>query len=221
MSPIASNIQSSGPDTTTAALAGQVPKEPNREAQVISDEKPTEGASKATPIAPQVPDVVQESITASNNAPEAAANKEAVKEKAAVESELLQDIKTTDTQGEPAPSTSATVADKAPAPTATQDTKPTNEPASNPTALKTARDEGPDSRDVSPLSHPKGPSQPPQPTQPTVTTGPATSKAPETSTPPKTESPASPVSNTSASATTDKKAKRGSIFGRLKEKLKK
>ena len=218
MNPLASTIQSSGPNTTTAALAGQVPKEPKREAQVISDEKTTEGASKGTPIAPEVPDVVQESITTSNNAPEAAANKEAVKEKAAMESQLLQDIKTTDTTGEPAPSTSATVAEKAPAPTATQDAKPTTEPAANPTAVKTARDEGPDSRDISPLSHPKGPSQP---TLPTVTTGPATSKAPETSTPTKTETPASPVSNTSASATTDKKAKRGSISGRLKEKLKK
>lgn len=47
-------------------------------------------ASHGTPIASTVPDTVQESISKSHQSPEAAANSEAVKEKSAVESELLQ-----------------------------------------------------------------------------------------------------------------------------------
>ena len=59
------NIQSAGANSTTAALAGQVPLEPRG-----------------------VPTVVSESQQEAGLAPEASANKEAVKEKSAVEEEL-------------------------------------------------------------------------------------------------------------------------------------
>ena len=178
-------IQSAGAGATTAALAGQVPKEPRREAKVI----PASG----TQIAPEVPDVVQESIADSKFAPEAAANEEAVQEKAAVESQLLKDVKPTDAEGEPAPTASATTAEKAPAATdpnagVTTAAAPATTPAQN-EAVESAKGSGPDSRDVSPLSHPKSQKQP------TITTGAATTSTGATSTPNKTE--ATPVSKIS------------------------
>ena len=92
-------IQSAGAGTTTAALAGEVPLEPKREAKVLDD--------YSTPAA-TVPPVVQESIAESNQSPEAAASSNAVGEKSAVESELLKEVKPTDATGESAPTTTLT-----------------------------------------------------------------------------------------------------------------
>ena len=114
------------------------------------------GAATGTAIAPEVPDVVQESIANSYVSPEAAGNEEAVIEKGAVESELMKKISPSDTIGEPAPSSSAALAATAPAPTfpdntpveaalaqksqapTTSDkslTSPTTAPATNPNML--------------------------------------------------------------------------------------
>lgn len=73
-------IQSAHPTSTTAALAGQVPLESQKNAEVASD----------------VPEVVKESLTKAHEAPEAAANAEAVEEKAEVEKELQNKIGATD-----------------------------------------------------------------------------------------------------------------------------
>ena len=73
--------------------------------------------NKGTAIAPTVPDVVQESITQSNQAPEAAADKGMVQEKANVEAELLKGQAPDESAGEPAPSTTAALAESAPAAT--------------------------------------------------------------------------------------------------------
>ncbi|KAF2138564.1 carbohydrate-binding module family 48 protein [Aplosporella prunicola CBS 121167] len=62
-------VQSSHPESTTAALAGQVPKEPRGVPQVVSD-----------------------SQEAAHVSPEAAANPEAVQEKSEVENELLNEV---------------------------------------------------------------------------------------------------------------------------------
>ena len=76
------------------------------------------GSTKeANPIAPTVPDVVQESIAESHQAPEAAASKAAVEEKSAVESELLKTVKTEEGAGEPAPTATAAIIVEAPKPT--------------------------------------------------------------------------------------------------------
>ena len=90
---ISPHIQSAGAGTTTAALAGQVPKEPRG-----------------------VPEIVKESQQEAGVAPEASANPEAVLEKKAVEKELAgklpkeaattstvvgSDAPVTDTTGEP------------------------------------------------------------------------------------------------------------------------
>ena len=78
-----------------------------------------------------------------------------------------------------------------------------------------------DSRDISPMSHPVN-------SQPTITSGVSSSATPKKSTPPaavassSTPTPSSPVSTkTGESGTpgTDKKSKRRSFFGRIKDKL--
>ena len=73
--------------------------------------------SSGTAIAPAVPDVVQESITKAHVSPEAAAIKEMVKEKSAMENQLLNLVKSDESSGTPAPTDSATMSDSAPAPT--------------------------------------------------------------------------------------------------------
>ena len=69
-------------------------------------------------IAPTVPDVVQESIAEAHQAPEAAGSKEMVKEKSAMEAQLLDKVKTEDRAGEPAPAISAALSETAPSATA-------------------------------------------------------------------------------------------------------
>ena len=175
---------------------------------------------QSVPIAPTVPDVVQESIAESKTAPEAAASKQAVDEKSAVEKQLLKDVKPTNTTGEPAPATTAALTDKAPAPTnskapVTSAEAPAQTSATQSSMAQALREQSPASRDVSPLSHPAG-------QKPTVTTGVASSSTPAKSAPGEAAaSPASPASKSSVTASTDKKSKRSSgFFGKIKDKLK-
>jgi hypothetical protein len=148
-------------------------------------------------VAPAVPEFVKESIVESGQSPEAAAYSEPIEEKKAVEKELLSEVKPEDSTGEPAPK----IADSAAA-------------LSPPETPKE-----PESRDISPTTVPDSHTQ----TVPSITTD-KTSTVPETSTTPATpatpssskavdgQSPASPVA-------TEKKKKRLSIFGKLKEKF--
>lgn len=175
-------------------------------------------------IAPTVPDVVQESITEAHQSPEAAASKNMVGEKSAVERELLQKAPVENMAGEPAPSSSAVLSSTAPASTTSQ-AKDTDkaapvttaaapaQPKTAVTAMKrAAKEPPPESRDISPMSQPKTTNQ----TQPIVTTGVASSTAPQTSKP----SNAAPNPAASSAAATDKKAKRGSgFFGKIKSKF--
>ncbi|EED23914.1 conserved hypothetical protein [Talaromyces stipitatus ATCC 10500] len=79
-------IQSVHPTSTTAALAAEVPLESQKNAEVASD----------------VPKVVKESLTKAHEAPEAAANAEAVEEKAEVEKELQNKVGLADAPAVPA-----------------------------------------------------------------------------------------------------------------------
>lgn len=193
-------------------------------------------------IAPTVPDVVQESIAESHQAPEAAASEEMVGEKGVVEQELLRNVKREDASGEPAPSASAALSETAPTTKTTttalsENTDGLAAPASAPAtvpavsnAFKQAARPREDSREVSPMSH--GPATSTQP-QPMVTSGVGSSTVPQVSqatagpaTPQKTTTPSktSPMSNrtgeSSASGNTDKKSRRASgFFGKLKAKF--
>jgi hypothetical protein len=77
------HIQSSGPNSTTAGLAAAVPLEKDK-------------------VADGVPEPVKESLAAAHESPEAAASPEAVKEKSALEKELLSKTTSTDATGESA-----------------------------------------------------------------------------------------------------------------------
>lgn len=204
-----------------------------------SVEASIEEMNKGSAIAPTVPDVVQESITESHMSPEAAGDKTMVGEKSAMEKELLKEIPRKDDVGKPAPSSSAALAETAPAPTGAEnvphpivkDTTPITTaaaPAQTPAtqnSMKAAVQSQPDSRDISPMSKPINPQQ----SQPIVTTGVGASSAPATSPPQTTtQNPATaaatskpnPASISSAAASTDKKSKRASgFFGKLKSKF--
>ncbi|KAI9798723.1 MAG: hypothetical protein M1825_005005 [Sarcosagium campestre] len=162
-----------------------------------------------------VPEVAKESIAESHQSPEAATNAEAVEEKAAVERELLHDIKPVQSSGEPAPSASAALTDKAPGPTGASDgglAASAAPPASTPATKDTTTSEPIDSRDISPMT--KDPDSQPQPL---VTSGPQESKTDAASTPEKstatTTEPSSPVEGSSK-----KEKRRSAFFGKLKEK---
>ncbi|KAI9831659.1 MAG: hypothetical protein M1819_004725 [Sarea resinae] len=185
--------------------------------------------SSADKTATDVPEVVQESISAANQSPEAAGNKEAVVEKKAVETELLKDVKPEESTGEPAPTASAALTESAPAPTAASTT------SAAPTSAKT---EGLAGSAASPAQTPitkeaetkaAAPVDASAPTesQPSVTTGVGASKTPAVSKPtaetkaPQTPEKAEPSSESPRPSTsaTEKKKKRTSIFGKLKEKF--
>lgn len=186
--------------------------------------------------ASDVPAVVAESLKEADASPEAAANSEAVEEKKEVESELLKEVKQATESGEPAPTVTAATSATAPALSdeALADSKPLksssepnaldadklNAPASAPAQPATA-EKVVDSRDVSPMS--KQPTTTQQ-TEPVVTTGVQSNTTAEKSTAPETPKKDNAPSNTGtpesvASGTTDKKKKRRSFFGKLKEKF--
>ena len=189
--------------------------------------------NKESTIAPTVPDVVKESITESHQSPEAAGDQTMVREKSAMEKELLSDVKKEDDVGEPAPSSSAALVESAPAPTGSENAPPpiskdsapvttAAAPAQTPVAgnsMKQAVQSEPDSRDISPMSKPIKQTQ--NQTQPAVTTGVGSSTAPKTSQQPDKAVPAAKQSPAASSSTAaDKKAKRASgFFGRLKSKF--
>jgi hypothetical protein len=155
-------------------------------------------SSQPTTTAKDTPEAVKESIAESGQGPEAAGNEQAVLEKKAVEKELLSEIKPETSTGEPAPKVGALSTPKAAEPI--------------------------DSRDVSPGTIPGAHTQ--NQTVPTVTSGVSSgSTAPVT---PAKDAPATPAKSTpggskvdspAASASTDKKNKRRSFFGKIKDRL--
>ena len=189
--------------------------------------------NKGSAIAPTVPDVVQESIAESHQSPEAAGDKTMVGEKSAMEKELLSEVKREDDVGEPAPSSSAALAETAPAPTGSENVPPpiskdsapvttAAAPAQTPAtgnSMRQAVQSQPDSRDISPMSKPIKQTQ--NQTQPIVTTGVGSSAVPQTlKQPDKAVSAAKQSPAASSSTPAEKKSKRASgFFGKLKSKF--
>jgi len=100
-------VSSSGPTSTTADLAGQVPLEERKAAEVVDPQSTTS----------TVPEVVKESIAQAHTDPEATTSAEAVREKSEVEQELLKKIPTAEEAGEPAPTMAAATSETAPSAT--------------------------------------------------------------------------------------------------------
>jgi hypothetical protein len=98
-------ISSAAPQSSSSYMASTVPLEPKGEAIVV-DEDEAPSATLSGP-APTVPEMVQESLSEAHQSPEAAGSAEVVEEKALMENELLNKVKSTDATGEPAPSPAA------------------------------------------------------------------------------------------------------------------
>ena len=205
----------------------------------VPEEPATDGLSAGqigttTAAATDVPEIVSESQKEAHVNPEASANAEAVEEKKEVEAELLSQVKKTNEAGEPAPTVTAATSEVAPglSDNALVDSKPLKS-SSEPDALAVLNAAGAspaepntkivDSRDVSPMS--KQPTTATEQTQPVVTTGVESHKVEAKTTPetPNKNTTAGSASGTPASVASgaeDKKKKRRSFFGRLKDKLK-
>ncbi|KKY17535.1 hypothetical protein UCRPC4_g05480 [Phaeomoniella chlamydospora] len=123
------------PEATTNPEA--VAEKAATEEQLLKEIKPSEATGEPAPTATEtpavaaveVPEAVKESIAESKQGPEAAANPEAVEEKAAVEAELLKDVKPSEAVGEPAPTATAATTETAPAPTEPEAAKPAEDAA--------------------------------------------------------------------------------------------
>jgi hypothetical protein len=201
------------------------------------------GATTAEP-ALNIPDVVAESQKAAHVSPEAAASTEVVGEKKAVEAELLEEVKKVDATGEPAPALSSeALVDSKPL-TSSSEPNALNAPASKPAQVAEPTPFKPIDADTKVAFEPKESAAAPTTTEqskPTVTTGTetttteaksapaATTEATSSTTPatPKKDgrkdsdvSPkGTPGSQSIASGVEDKKKKRRSIFGKIKDKL--
>ncbi|KAH7412002.1 hypothetical protein DE146DRAFT_685165 [Phaeosphaeria sp. MPI-PUGE-AT-0046c] len=202
-------------------------------------------APSATTAEPalNVPDVVAESQQAAHISPEAAISTEVVGEKKAVEAELLEEVKKVDATGEPAPVIATESSSKA----ASSVPDGLNAPASAPAQAVQPVPFKPIDEDTKVSYAPKDTttSEPAttEQTKPAVTTGTATTTTAETSgTAPAATTEASsslapatpskdarkdsdvspkgtPGSQSLASGADDKKKKRRSIFGKIKDKL--
>jgi hypothetical protein len=201
------------------------------------------GASSKEP-APNVPDVFAESQKAAHASPEAAVDTEVVGEKKAVEAELLEEVPKVEATGEPAP----VIADAAPV-KSSGETDGLNAPASKPAQVVEPTPFKPIDADTDVSYAPKEPTaaEPTttEQTKPTVTTGTATTTT-ENTTGNAASAPAEATSSTTpaipkkaegrkdsdvspkgtpgsqsiaSGAADDKKKKRRSIFGKIKDKL--
>ncbi|KAJ5826957.1 Immunoglobulin E-set [Penicillium robsamsonii] len=240
------NIQSAGPDSTTAALAAAVPLEPK--GKETNGDKPVD----------EVPQVVKDSLTEAHKDPEAAAYQESVDEKKAIEEELHKKVQVDESAGTPAPTVTAATQAVAPHLTVASgidsaDVSPLSTPAPGRTFAAAAPTSapktessgptvttGPETTSTAETSTPKAESAGPtvttgvesapapatstaEPAGPAVTTGVESSQAPATSTAKPAEQPRNQSHSTEgASSNGDKKKKRrmSSFFSKLKEKLK-
>ncbi|PBP25067.1 hypothetical protein BUE80_DR003985 [Diplocarpon rosae] len=223
----ASGAASKLPESVTSKLPVSIQESItsiNAKASTASAEIPT--AAKGTP------EIVQESIAESGQAPEAAANEEAVLEKKAVEKELLSEIKPETSAGQPAPNITSSEANgglTAPKPAApaadSRDVSPGTVPGSHSTENQTAPvvttgiASATTDKTSTAIAAPATPSAPATPAKDTVVT--PAKEAP--STPSKATPGSSKVAGSPASTSTAdkdaKKKKRTSIFGKIKAKF--
>lgn len=179
----------------------------------------TNGTSKETP-AESSPEVVKESIAEAGQSPEAAAYTHPIAEKSAVEKELLSEAKPEQATGEPAPKIVETPAHETPAVVPPPNTETFSSPTSGLNAdASTAvagKSSSPDSRDISPSTVPGTHTQ----TEPVVTTGVNSSSVAPVTPAKDIGTKAVPTkSNGSKDTASDKKKKRRSFFGRIKDKF--
>lgn len=218
------SIAESGQSAEAAAYAEPLAEKSAVEKELLSEVKREPAVPETPATAAQVaPEVVKESIAESGQGAEAAAYSAPIAEKSAVEKELLSEVKPEQSTGEPAPKiiepAPETRTNAAPETTETVSSTGLNASAATPVAGKFTSS---DSRDVSPSTVPGTHTQ----DNPVVTTGVGSSTTPSTSTPAKdvggsaaTPTKSNGSKDTSDTGTADKKKKRRSFFGNLKEKF--
>ncbi|KAI0453434.1 hypothetical protein F5B21DRAFT_479293 [Xylaria acuta] len=92
-----------GESPEAAANTEAVEEKKAVESELLKEVKPIDAASNGEPreeVSSEVPSAVKESIAVSGKSPEAATNTEAVEEKKAVETELLEEVQPAETAGE-------------------------------------------------------------------------------------------------------------------------
>ena len=208
------------------------------------DAPATDGEDAARETTAAVPQEVTESQKEAGQDAEAAAHPEAVKEKSAMEKELLSEVKESNAKGEPAPTESAAAATTAPAATSStgapqladptagvapisMDDKPSDQPSAEHMNKLAEESKAMDDRDVSPMSKPAVTTGIASTTAPTESTATPRNNGPSSSTPQKRQSIIDKLKSTpestktgGSSATDGKKEKRRSFFGKIKDKLK-
>ncbi|KIN06533.1 carbohydrate-binding module family 48 protein [Oidiodendron maius Zn] len=97
-------------DKLPESITSKLPESVQKSISDINAKSSVDTAAETTPAATETaakdtPEVVKESIAASGEGPEAAANEDAVLEKKEVEKELLSEVKLETSTGEPAPTT--------------------------------------------------------------------------------------------------------------------
>lgn len=212
------------------------------ESELLEEVRKSDGTEEPTHPAPNVPEIVADSQEHAHAPPEASAETQAVEAKSEFESELLREVKKTDEAGEPVPTVTAAIIETAPgAPkdnsvkdkplkssaepvgnvgdnSKTSEASGLNASAENPAVPATSKPAA-ESSETAPAPKPAT-----EQTQPTVTTGVESITATEQTTAAPSTPKASRPSESAAStpengASTDKKKKRRSFFGKLKEKF--
>ncbi|KAK5634593.1 hypothetical protein RRF57_010306 [Xylaria bambusicola] len=114
---VKASITEAGKSPEAAANTEAVEEKKAVEAELLSQVKAVGSSANSEPreeISSEVPAAVKESIDESGRSPEAATNTEAVEEKKAVETELLKEVKPTETTGESAKKEEAPATTEAP-----------------------------------------------------------------------------------------------------------
>jgi hypothetical protein len=200
-------------DKLPESITSKLPESVQKSISDINAKSSEDTAAEATPAtttaeapaavettATDTPEVVKEPIAASGEAPEAAANEEAVLEKKEVEKELLSEVKVETSTGEPAPTTTAASTLAAPAPT-----KPAESREVSPGTVPGDHGPAPVAAVVAAESTPAATTNAPSTTTETASTAPT--------------KPAKPATGNGAADAEEKKKKRTSIFGRIKAKF--
>ena len=219
-------------------------KAEEQDAPTKTDAPATDGEDSARETTAAVPQEVTESQKEAGQDAEAAAHPEAVKEKSAMEKELLSEVKESNAKGEPAPTESAAAATTAPAATSStgapqladptagvapisMDDKPSDQPSAEHVNKLAEESKAMDDRDVSPMSKPAVTTGIASATAPTESTATPRNNGPSSSTPQKRQPNIDKLKDTpestktgGSSATDGKKEKRRSFFGKIKDKLK-
>ncbi|KAI8949085.1 hypothetical protein F4801DRAFT_554314 [Xylaria longipes] len=212
------SIAIAGESPEAAANTEAIEEKKAVESELLKEVKTVDAAANGEPreeeVSSEVPAAVKESIAISGRSPEAATNAEAVEEKKAVETELLEEVKPTEAAGEPAQKDVPATTTEAPAATEAPETKETpvlavpatTEAPTTSVAAATTETPADASKPAEPAKATNGAKaavDPTTPAKPTEAATPSSSKA----------------SDSPANGERKKKNRLSAMFGKVKAKL--